>query len=453
MGGANPGFNDTRPLQNDYENLIKWDYSKVVGNDWRTGIVWNISVTEANEVGPGDNGFFGFRCFPFPAANVVIVRSHNANQYMAGYDYTTGAKLWKNNATVLDIGVDDPTGGPAGPIIIIDGASHSYVAYNVKTGQEIWRASMGQLPWGMIPSYEYVTNITSRTFYYGSFDGHIYAVNVDTGKPVWTGDYTGAQDEFIYGNQAYGAGRCAGADNRLYFSTDTVYNLEPRTRFLILTCTNETTGHYIWTLPIGIDPTAIADGYLVGLGGDNGIQYCIGKGQTQATITAPLTTLSAGTGVLIQGTIMDMSPGKPNTPAISDANMSVWMDYLYGQNATLINNPPQCNGVPIRLSAVDPTGKVVDIGTVTSDSGGLYKTIWTPTVAGTYTIYATFDGSDSYWGSYAETALGVTAAPTATSTPVPAQAVPDYTMTIVITGIAVIIAVAIATVLILRKRP
>jgi len=82
FGGGNLGFNNTKPLQNDYENLVKWDFAKVVGDDWRTGILWNISVSENSEVGPGDNGFFGFRAFPFPDANTLIVRSHNANQYI-----------------------------------------------------------------------------------------------------------------------------------------------------------------------------------------------------------------------------------------------------------------------------------------------------------------------------------------------------------------------------------
>jgi hypothetical protein len=151
---------------------------------------------------------------------------------------------------------------------------------------------------------------------------------------------------------------------------------------------------------------------------------------------------------------MDMSPGKPNTPAVADENMSVWMDYLYGQNATLINAPPKPNGVTIRLSAIDPNGNTVDIGAVTSDSGGRFKTIWAPKLEGAYTIFATFDGSNSYWGSYSETAVGVTAASTvAPTSSTGVQATPDYTMTIIGTGIAVIIVVAIATVLILRKRP
>ena len=452
----NPGFNNTKPLQYDYENLIKWDYNKVVGSDWRTGIVWNISVAEPNEVGPGDNGFLGFRCWPFWDANVIVVRSHNANQYMAGYDMTTGAKLWKNNATVLDIGVSDPTGGPNGPIIIEDGATHSFVAYSVTDGHEVWRAPMGQLPWGELPSYNYVTNETGRVFYFGSFDGHVYAVNADTGKPIWTGDYIGASDESIYGHATYGYGKAAGADNRLYFSTANIYSLEPRTRFQELTCTNETTGHFIWTLPIGIAPSAIADGYLVGSDSDNGIQYCIGKGNTQATITAPLTAVATGTGVLIQGTVMDMSPGKPNTPAISDDNMSVWMNYLYGQNATLINNPPECNGVSVRLSALDPNGNIMDIGRVTSDSGGAFKTSWTPITQGIYTIYATFDGSDSYWGSYAETGLSVSAVPTATpsttSAPANLATTTDLMTYIVAVGIAIIIAIAIVGIVLYKKH-
>ena len=155
--------------------------------------------------------------------------------------------------------------------------------------------------------------------------------------------------------------------------------------------------------------------------------------------------------MLIQGSIFDLSPGNPNTPAVSDEDMDEWMDYLYGQNATLLNNPPKPDGVTIRLSAIDPNGNPVDLGVVTSDSGGLYKTLWTPQIEGAYTIYATFDGSNSYWGSYAETALGVTQA-AASPTNQPVQASTDYTLPIVGTGIAMIIAVALATVLILRKK-
>ena len=89
-----------------------------------------------------------------------------------------------------------------------------------------------------------------------------------------------------------------------------------------------------------------------------------------------------GGSVLIQGSVLDTSPGSssatlkamfPNgVPAISDANMSVWMDYLYMQNSTLLNNPPECIGVPVTLTAVSSTGTTVNLGTVTSNYLGNY---------------------------------------------------------------------------------
>ncbi len=51
-----------------------------------------------------------------------------------------------------------------------------------------------------------------------------------------------------------------------------------------------------------------------------------------------MTTVTSADKVLLQGTVMDMSPGETNTPAVSDASMTTWMDYLFGQNAQLINS-------------------------------------------------------------------------------------------------------------------
>jgi len=450
---GNPGFNNTRPMGIDYSYLIKWDMTKVFG-DWSTGIVWNVSTIDPTydiykgQVNIGDNGFFGVRAFPYPEANVVVVRTHNAMKIMAGYDYTTGARLWVNNNTVLDIGVKDPDGGPSGPIILLDGATQSYVAYDVKTGREIWKSPMGELPWGMTPCYAYLTH--NGVFYHGSYDGHVYAVDLATGKQIWKSDYYGDEDESMYGTQPIN-GLAVGADGVLYFSSQTVYNLVPRTRFHALVAVNETTGKFLWKLPIGISPSAIADGYLIGHDDDNAMQYGIGKGKTATSVTAPLTVVPLGDGVLIQGFVKDMSPGAPDTPAVSDEDMDEWMDYLYGQNATLLNDPPTPKGVTVRLSMIDPNGNYYEIGTVTSDSSGLYKTTWTPEIEGEYTVYATFDGSNSYWGSYATTAVGVSAA-SATATPPPTQAAPDY-MPMMYAILAVgVIAVIISLLAFFRKR-
>jgi outer membrane protein assembly factor BamB len=453
-------WNTTVPMKLPYLNLIKWDlskltttvgYSNVNNNDWRRGIVWNVSIMQNDQVSLGDNNFQGVKPFPYVEAGVVVVRSRNAMQTMAGYDYNTGAFLWKNNATVLNIDVRDEgiATSPSGPMIMADGASNNFVAYSVKTGQEIWRVPSGEIPWGMLPAYTFVYH--NGVTFMGSYDGHVYAYDITNGKQVWKSDYVGAEDESIYGNQPFN-GASVGANGILYYSTSTTYSLMPRTRFHVIIAINETTGKFLWKLPINMNPTAVADGYLAATSGEDGIQYVIGKGQTATTITAPLTTVPAGTSVLLQGSVMDMSPGNPNTPAVAEEDMVEWMDYLYGQNATLLNNPPKPNGVSVRLSTIDPNGNVIDIGTVSSDSGGLFKKMWTPTIEGEYTVFVTFDGSNSYWGSYAETALGITAS-AATPTSQPVQASTDYTMPIVGTGIAMILAVALATILILKKKP
>jgi outer membrane protein assembly factor BamB len=369
---------------------------------------------------------------------------------MAGFSEANGQLLWINNAT--DIGLNGGQGiafTPDGPLLN-DGSS-AFTAYDVTTGKLIWSASSGAFPWGMLPAFTFANDGTN--FYYGSYDGHVYAVNYQTGAKVWTSDYVGPSDENVYGNQVLN-GASIGGGGVLYYSTSTTYHLEPRTRFHAIYAINKTTGKFLWTLPIDINPTSLTNGYLVGRDYEDGIQYCIGQGQTTTTVTTQPAIGSPGS-MTIQGTVMDNSPGQPNTPAISDSDMGVWMDYLHGQNATM-NHPPQVNGVPVTLTAVDPNGNAVNVGTVTSDNSGTFGTSFTPTTPGLYTIYATFAGSNSYFSSYAET--HVTVVPASTTSPTPATTASSSVtnsdlMTIVIVGvIAIIIAIAIATILMLRKK-
>jgi hypothetical protein len=119
----------------------------------------------------------------------------------------------------------------------------------------------------------------------------------------------------------------------------------------------------------------------------------------------------------------------------------------------LINIPPTPTGVSVKLWTVDPNGNQVDIGSVTSDSSGGFKMLWTPSIEGTYTVYATFSGSGSYWSSQGTTYVGVTAAPAATSTPVPLSGAQDAVPYAIGVGIAIIIAIALVGLLLLRKRP
>ena len=88
---------------------------------------------------------------------------------------------------------------------------------------------------------------------------------------------------------------------------------------------------------------------------------------------------------MITGTVTDQSPNSAlnGTPAISDADQGRWMDYMVTKT---IAEPTNVTGVTVTLQAVDPNGNIVNIGTVTSDQSGVFKKLWTPEVAGEYTI-------------------------------------------------------------------
>ena len=127
--------------------------------------------------------------------------------------------------------------------------------------------------------------------------------------------------------------------------------------------------------------------------------------------------------------------------------MTAYMEFLHMQAEC----PAKVQGVPVMLSAIKSDGTFIDIGrTTTNGFYGTFSTSWTPPNEGTYAILASFEGDKSYGSSSAGTGLSVGPAP-AISEPPEQQVLPDYTWTIIGTGIAVIIAVAVA-VLLLRKR-
>ncbi len=89
---------------------------------------------------------------------------------------------------------------------------------------------------------------------------------------------------------------------------------------------------------------------------------------------------------------------------------------------------------------------------------GLYSIMWTPPAEGKYTIVANFEGSDAYWPSYAETAIGVTGGsgqPTMPASPTPAPdpttGATESTLYIAIAAAVIIIAV-IAVAIALKRR-
>ncbi len=140
-----------------------------------------------------------------------------------------------------------------------------------------------------------------------------------------------------------------------------------------------------------------------------------------------------------------------STPAVSDENMSAWMQYLYMQQPM----PMNVKGVEVSLDALDPNGNFVHLGTVTSDASGNYMLTFTPETPGDYTVIASFAGSNSYGSSSAETAIVVSeSAPTAAPTSAAPQSVVDMYFVPAIAGIIAAIIIGFAFIaLMLKKRP
>jgi hypothetical protein len=202
--------------------------------------------------------------------------------------------------------------------------------------------------------------------------------------------------------------------------------------------------------------------------------YVFGKGKSQTTVTASLKTVAKGDEVLIEGAVMDLSPGdqgsfqnptapldsptEPGTvPCVSTASMQTQMEFLYMQHPIdgLYHNET-ITGVPVVLTAIGSDGSVIDIGTTTTNGySGTFGMAWTPPKEDTYTIMASYNGDDSYGSSMATTYVTVGPASSEQQTQ-PGVTVPDYTMTIVYAAIAIIIAVVLAVaivgVLMLRKK-
>ena len=82
-----------------------------------------------------------------------------------------------------------------------------------------------------------------------SWDGHLYAYDMATGKTVWKGYYTGNTTETAMGTYAW-YGKLAIADNKIYAATGQHTQPSPVARGDRLYCLNASTGGYIWSLPM-----------------------------------------------------------------------------------------------------------------------------------------------------------------------------------------------------------
>ncbi len=328
-----------------------------------------------------------------------------------------------------------------------------YYVYSVSTGQLLWTSD--QLPqWNF---YGMSTSCLNGVLYSYGYDGILHAFNAITGEVLWTWAAPAVglgETPYPYTPLSWGCAANASGTTLIYLYSSEHSPNAPIRRDAGIWCVNGTDGKMLWMLN-GWPYSApiIADGRLLYANNQDGLIYCFGPGLSKTTVSAPQTLATLGQSLMITGTVTDDTPsGKDQgTPAISDSSMDNWMAYLYQQQPF----PTNATGVPVTLDTIDPNGNLVHIGDVTSDNTGSYGFMWTPQIAGTYQIIATFGGSESYGSSYATTYTGVKDTPSTTTAPTaqPATMVETYFVP-AIAGLFVLIIIVLALVLlqIFRKH-
>jgi hypothetical protein len=388
-----------------------------------------------------------------------------------------------NNYTLLVGPVDDANG-----VFTTEyRETMQYFGFDLNTGNQIWGPTASENAWNYYSGTSGA--LTSITIAYGrmytcGYGGTLYCYDTKTGNTLFTygnggpGNSTNSGFNTVYGVYPLLIG--AVADGKIYLFTSEHSPNTPLYEGALVRCVDAMTGKELWSLDdwSHSNTMAVADGYIVYNNLYDMRIYCVGKGPSATTVSAPQTVIPLGQKVIITGSVTDQSSGARDTPAISDESMGDWMAYIYMQKP----KPANAVGVKVHITAVDPNNNFQDIGTATTDTNGNYAIMWNPPVEGQYKVTATFEGTNSYGDSDATTYFGVgpaetarpvvtptqnptptipptvaptTPVPTVSGTPSPAVTPPTSgtsTSTYVAIAAAAIVIVAIVTGLILRKR-
>ncbi len=379
------------------------------------------------------------------------------------FDAKTGKLLWGPlNQTQTPWSRLSLTSIGDGIYTIYTYSARSYSAYSLTTGQKVWGPVSGpNNDWSYFNAYSIIAN---GTLYTADFSGHVNAFDDQTGKLLWSFDAGSAGFETPYGIWPLLHVEAV-ADGKLYIQTGHEYS-PPLFHGANLYCLNATSGKELWQIfnfPISNYPNAaISDGYMtIADAYDNQI-YTLGRGPSQTTVIAPSVGVTTATPITIRGTVTDVSAGSnqdavvgnfPNgLPAVSDDSMTQFMEAVYQQQPM----PTNVTGVPVTISVVDANGNYRQIGNTISDASGFYTFTWTPDIPGDFKVIASFTGTQSYYGSSAETSFYAKAVNSPTPTAAPAVAnyatVNDFMIGIVAI-IVVIVIVGAAIIVFQRKRP
>lgn len=402
--------------------------------DWSRGIQWNVSVPDV----PGNQ----VAAFTDYASKIMVAESTITSEVTSptfihvAYSLIDGTELWRKNWTNLGWG----PGGPSSPGLIgywaktVGEGTYAFFqketmqwhVINLQNGVERFVTQplneYTNTDWSV---YDWAAQMANGMLLIDGYSGDVIAFDLATGAHLWTFEQGSSGLMTPYGVWPSFGGVTV-ADNKVYFGVTEHTPNSPMLRGYTLYCIDATNGKLIWKLPAFFASMAIADGILVGYNAYTNQIYAFGKGLSEVTVDAPMSGVNVGSPIAIRGTVTDQSPGQTavgvpaaGTPAISDANMTAWMTYLYLQQPM----PTNVMGVPVTVYISDGNNNVVDTIQTVSDSLGHFIVSWTPTHTGIHKIAAVFDGSNSYYSATEETAIvvGSSAAqitPAPTSTPI-----------------------------------
>jgi hypothetical protein len=405
--------------------LLKWTTAGSTTN-FTERIIWNVTNPFAPELpynltissnGVTWNG------------DIMMSLQWPTNSESGAINTTTGEVLWHKTIGPPDVAITSrgsfgsTNGLGVCPVVLPEDAA--LAAWNMTTGEIEWFSEQTADPWGAFFGYQYTSayDIIYRLTYAG-----VYAFNSTNGKILWYYSSGDAGMETPYNIQAsgdsglektttqwpFGSNEGVIADGVL-FAPNSEHSPTVYYRGQQLHAIDAYSGTKIWSIMGYYTVSAIAEGTLFATNAYDGNAYAFAKGSTATTVSVQNDVYTKGSSILIKGTVMDLSPAQPNTPAVSDDSMTGWMEYLHMQQP----KPTNTTGVSIHLTAIDTNGKSIDLGTTTSDASGIFAMMWTPSAEGKYTIVANFAGSNSYYGSSAETVVGVSATSSSSSSASP----------------------------------
>ncbi len=427
VGGATPAgsgdpnnwrFYPTTGQKIDFKWGIQWT-RPIAMNITSNGVTSPISLSLSGAQSSGSIGITG--------DTIVLSQGVSGNwenwQIDAGYSITDGHQYFLVNRTIADWT----------RVVTFTIGDGYYTEKNDELQTiNVFNAATGQLQctcnyptntiWGYFSGYRPVSGY--GMIFDATFDGHCYAWNETTGALIWNWFAGPAGYNTVYNSWPFKTVELV-ADGKVYLNGGHTYN-PPLFRGSQAYVLNATNGNVVWSINSFCESNspvvAAADGVVTLPNAYDNLLYAYGKGQSATTVEAPSASITQGSSLVIRGTVTDQSPGKTclgipaaGTPAISDASMTDWMNYLYGQQPM----PNNATGVSVSLDIIDANNNFRNIGTATSDITGAYSFQYTPDIPGKFTVIASFPGTESYYPSSAETSFAVDTATTNTSTTAP----------------------------------